>query len=93
MRGRVSRAEVAALRKRAPKLELNPVAIVVRTIIYPSATRSEPAPRTAMQDALIATARAAYTVTGKVQRLILDNMDPAGGRLLGPSHGIEAARG
>jgi hypothetical protein len=93
MRGRVSRAEVAALRKRAPVMDLNPIALIVRTIVSPSGTRPEPAPRPAMQDALIAAAHAAYAVSGNVQRLILDNRDPAGGRLLGPHHYPERARG
>jgi hypothetical protein len=93
MRRGVSRAEVAALRKLVPKAGLNPVAIIVRTIVHPSSTRLEPAPRTALQDALIAAARAAYVASGRVQRVILDNMDPAGGRMLGPSYSAEPACG
>jgi hypothetical protein len=93
MRGRVSRAEVAALRKRAPMVGPNPIALIVRTIVYPSGTRPDPAPRTAMQDALIAAAQAAYSGSGNVQRLVLDHLDPAGGRLLGPPHRPERANG
>jgi hypothetical protein len=93
MRGRVSRAEVASLWKRAPRAGLKPIALIVRTIVYPSGTRSEPPPRTAMQDALIAAAHAAYANSGTVQRLVLDHLDPAGGRLLGPSHGTGHVHG
>ena len=93
MRGRVSRAEVAALRKRAPTLDLNPIALIVRTIVDADPTRLDPAPRTAMQDALIAAAHAAYANTGRVQRLVLDNRDPAGGWFLGPPHRSERAHG
>jgi hypothetical protein len=93
MRRGVSRAEVAALRKRAPMVDVNPIALIVRTIVHPETTRIEPATRTAMQDALIAAAQAAYAVTGNVQRLVLDNLDPAGGRLLQPHHRPERAHG
>jgi hypothetical protein len=91
MRRGVSRAEVAALRKLVPKAGLNPVAIIVRTIVKASPTFCEP--RTALQDALIAAARAAYVANGRVQRVILDDRDPAGGWMLGPSHSAEPARG
>jgi hypothetical protein len=89
MRRGVSRAEVAALRKRAPMVDVNPIALIVRTIVRVDSTSHEP--RTAMQDALIAAAHAAYATTGRVQRLILDNLDPAGGRMLQPPHRPERA--
>jgi hypothetical protein len=93
MRRGVSRAEVAALRKLVPMAVLNPVAIIVRTIVTANPTSCEPAPRTALQDALIAAAHAAYVATGRVQRVILDNMDPAGGRMFGPSHSAQPTDG
>jgi hypothetical protein len=93
MRRGVSRAEVAALWKRAPRVDLNPIALIVRTIVYPDQTSREPLPRTAMQDALVAAAHAAYANSGNVQRLILDDRDPAGGMLLGPSYRPERASG
>jgi hypothetical protein len=93
MRRGVSRAEVAALRKRAPMADVNPIALIVRTIIHASSTSRDPPPRTAVQDALIAAAHVAFANSGKVQRLILDNMDPVGGRLLEMPRGPVHARG
>jgi hypothetical protein len=43
VRRSVSRAEIAALKKRTPAVELNPIAVIVRTIVDPS---SADVPRT-----------------------------------------------
>jgi hypothetical protein len=75
----ISRAEVEALRKRAPTVDV-PIAVIIRTIV--DSSRSDKLPRTALQEALIAAAHAAYSTSRKVQRLILDSSDPAGGWLV-----------
>jgi hypothetical protein len=82
VRRHVSRADIAALRKRSPTVDPNPIGVIVRQIIDPDTTRAGASPiipqRTALQEALVTAALAAHAKDGKVRRLILDSADAHG---------------
>jgi len=73
MRRGVSRSDLAEIRKRVPAPRI-PI-LIIRTIVYPQPDGLPPAiaPRTAMQDAMIAAAWVAIHADGKNRRLILDS--------------------
>jgi hypothetical protein len=82
-RRRVTQADLAELRKRAPRNEPNPVAVIVRRIVHPDPARLRmplpTPPATAMEEVMIAAALADFRKDGKVRRLILDHLDAASG--------------
>ena len=87
-RRRVTQADLAELRKRAPRgKDSNSVGVIVRRIVDPpppGMSLLPTPPNTAMEEAMIAAALADFRKDGKIRRLIFDSLDPAGGRLLEP---------
>ncbi len=75
-RRRVSQAELAELRKRAPRgPDPSSVSVIVRTIVTPGIPTP---PYTPMQEAMIAAATADFRKDGRIRQLIFDHVDSAG---------------
>jgi hypothetical protein len=75
-RRRVTQADIAELRKRAPSgPDSNEVGVIVRTVVDPA---RQARPYTPTQEAMIAAAVAEFRKDGRIRRLIFDSPDAAG---------------
>lgn len=69
----VNSSMIAEIRRGLPRIDQNPVMVILRTVVHPN-PGGPPivSPRTAMHDAMIAAALADCRKDGRVRRLILD---------------------
>jgi hypothetical protein len=64
--------EIEEIRKRLPRPDPNPIAVIIRSFVYPGVPTP---PRTALHDAMIAAAHEGFKKDGGIRRLILDTAD------------------